>query len=62
MTYDELLAFIRTRMRMSHIYQPVMLLTLLKNDGRSSIREIAKSILARDESQIKSSHAVGCAM
>ena len=53
MTYDELLAFVRTQMRMSHIYQPVMLMTLLKNNGRSSIRDIAAEILARDESQIE---------
>jgi ATP adenylyltransferase len=33
MTYEKLLEFINQRMRMSHIYQPVMLMTLLKNKG-----------------------------
>jgi 5-methylcytosine-specific restriction endonuclease McrA len=53
MTYDELLHFVRTKMRMSHVYQPVMLMRLLENKGRSSIRDIASSIPARDESQIE---------
>ncbi len=53
MTYAELLDFIRTRMRMSHVYQPVMLQTLLRNGGRCSIRQIAQEILQRDESQIE---------
>ena len=34
--------FIRTRMRMSHIYQPVMLKVLLENGGHASVEEIAK--------------------
>ena len=53
MTFNELTEFITLRMRMSHIYQPVMLMTLLQNDGKASITEIAKSILSRDESQIE---------
>ncbi len=40
-------------MRMSHIYQPVMLIELLKNGGISSCRKIAKSLLNEDESQIE---------
>ena len=31
MTYDQLVDFVERRMRMSHIYQPVMLLTLLQS-------------------------------
>jgi ATP adenylyltransferase len=53
MTYPELLDFVRTRMRMSHVYQPVMLQTLLRNGGRGSIRQVAQEILQRDESQIE---------
>jgi ATP adenylyltransferase len=40
-------------MRMSHIYQPVMLMTLLERGGESSVEDIAKSILLHDESQIE---------
>ena len=40
-------------MRMSHIYQPVMLIELLSNKGQSTVRNIAKAILSEDESQIE---------
>jgi hypothetical protein len=41
-------------MRMSHIYQPVMLMTLLgSSDGESTEEEIARAILSLDESQIE---------
>jgi ATP adenylyltransferase len=53
MTYIKLVNFIQNRMKMSHIYQPVMLMTLLVNRGQSSEREIAKSILTYDESQLE---------
>lgn len=38
---------------MSHIYQPVMLMTLLQHGGTASTREIAKAILLDDQSQIE---------
>jgi hypothetical protein len=41
--------FIRSRMRMSHIYQPIMLRTLLTHSGKATIRQIAAEFLARDE-------------
>ena len=40
-------------MRMSHVYQPVMLMTLLKSGGKASTTRIAKAILDHDESQIE---------
>jgi ATP adenylyltransferase len=52
-THDELVEFIQSRMRMSHIYQPVMLMTLLENGGRCSTQEIARAILNHDESQLE---------
>ena len=51
-TFKNLLDFIRNRMRMSHIYQPVMLRTLLKNKGRASKKKIAAEFLKRDQSQL----------
>jgi ATP adenylyltransferase len=45
--------FIREKMRMSHIYQPVMLIELLQREGIAKIRDIAKALLMRDESQIE---------
>ena len=53
MTYERLADFVQNRMRMSHVYQPVMLLALLRGGGRSSTTEIARSILAHDESQVE---------
>ena len=35
MEFDALLDFIQTRMRMAHIYQPVMIRTLLDNRGEA---------------------------
>src|SRR5262245_53309063 len=52
-SFEHLRDFIRSRMRMSHIYQPVMIKELLQNGGRASIRTIAAAFLARDESQLE---------
>ena len=52
-TYIELKMFIRDKMRMSQIYQPLMLSTLLSNDGKCAVSAIAREILARDQSQIE---------
>lgn len=51
-TFSSLEHFIRTEMRMSHIYQPVMLLELIKSGGFATTNQIAKSLLAHDASQI----------
>ncbi len=53
MTYERLADFLQNRMRMSHVYQPVMLMALLRGEGRCSTTEIAQSILAHDESQVE---------
>jgi ATP adenylyltransferase len=51
--YERLREFIQQRMRMAHIYQPVMLKTLIEAGGRASTRQIAGAFLARDESQLE---------
>jgi ATP adenylyltransferase len=53
MRYLELKEFISRRMRMSHIYQPVMLMALLRHDGKCSVTQIAKEILKYDQAQIE---------
>jgi ATP adenylyltransferase len=53
MTFQELKQFIREDMRMQHIYQPVMLIELLKNQGKASIAQIAQAILNKDPTQIE---------
>ena len=51
MHFPELKDFILNRMRMSHIYQPLMLITLLKEGGVGSIETISKELLTEDKSQ-----------
>ncbi len=53
MTREELLDFIRNRMRMSHIYQPVMLRVLLESSGSATERQIAEAISSEDPSQVE---------
>ncbi len=50
--FTALRQFIEDKMRMSHIYQPVMLEVLFENGGRASARQIAARFLAHDESQL----------
>jgi hypothetical protein len=51
--YKMLENFHRDEMRMVHIYQPAMLMKLLKSSGEAKIREIAKFLLSHDQSQIE---------
>ena len=45
--------FIRNKMRMTHIYQPVMIKVLLENSGEATVDQIAASILSYDQSQLE---------
>src|SRR6188768_1277829 len=51
--FSTLRDFLKVRMRMSHIYQPLMIRTLLAHGGRASIRQIAEKFLTKDESQLE---------
>lgn len=51
-TSRELLGFLTSKMRMSHIYQPLLIRTLVARGGTATVRQIAKEFLAHDESQI----------
>lgn len=49
MDYAELERFIKHTMSMSHVYQPVMIRTLLEShDGRATVGDIARAFLAGD--------------
>ena len=52
-SFKHLRDFIQNRMRMSHIYQPVMIRELLTRGGKATIRNIAAAFLARDASQLE---------
>lgn len=53
MDFKEPSDIIQNRLRMSHIYQPVMLATLLQNGGEATEEQIARAILAEDQSQVE---------
>src|SRR5215467_12268706 len=52
-SFEHLRDFIKKRMRMAHIYQPVMIKELLTRGGKASIRNIAAAFLVRDASQLE---------
>lgn len=52
-TFNQLEVYISEQMRMSHIYQPVMLKVLLRNGGTATTEEIAKALLSYDRSQVE---------
>jgi len=51
--YEKLKKYISEEMRMSHVYQPVMILELLSNNGHSTVKQIAEAILRKDPTQIE---------
>jgi hypothetical protein len=51
--FQTLKNFITQQMRMSHLYQPLMLKVLIERNGFAPLREIASRFLAHDESQIE---------
>jgi diadenosine tetraphosphate (Ap4A) HIT family hydrolase/5-methylcytosine-specific restriction endonuclease McrA len=51
--YTSLRDFLTNRMRMSHVYQPIMLRLMLTHGGKATIREIARSFLNEDRSQLE---------
>ena len=53
MTYEELKTFISQQMSLSHVYQPVMLKTLLENNGSANSETIAAQVLAKDPTQLQ---------
>ena len=52
-SFDRISHFLNNQMRMSHIYQPVMLMHLLKNEGQADLSDIAKAILVMDPTQVE---------
>lgn len=53
MPHHQLKSFLEEKMRMSHIYQPVMIKKLLETGGQASDIEIANALLKYDPSQIE---------
>ena len=53
MRFDDLLPFITEQMRMSHIYQPLLIRALVDAGGAATLRQLAHAFLAQDESQLR---------
>jgi ATP adenylyltransferase len=53
MKFQALRDFVSQKMRMSHVYQPVMIRSLIRAGGRAQIETIAKDLLAEDRSQVE---------
>jgi hypothetical protein len=49
MRFSALLEFIRTKMKMSHIYQPFVISQLLESGGQATVRQLAQAMAYRDE-------------
>lgn len=52
MTFEQLIDFLTNKMRMSQIYQPVLIRTLVDAGGTATLRQLAQAFLVHDESQL----------
>ena len=48
MTFDELTTFLRERMSLSHIYQPLLIRALVEAGGKATLRQLAQVFLSQD--------------
>jgi len=51
-TAEQIIEFVRTRMRMSHVYQPLLIRALVRAGGSATLRQLATAFLMEDESQL----------
>ncbi len=52
MTFQELKDFIESKMKLSHIYQPLLIKSLIESGGIATVRQLATMFLTNDESQL----------
>jgi len=53
MNFEEMKNYLEKKMRMSHIYQPVMIKTLLESNNQTTVDRIAKKFNEKDESNLE---------
>ena len=53
LTVAELVDFIEKKMRMSHIYQPLLIQSLVESGGQATLRELAVKFLTEEEAEIQ---------
>ena len=49
----ELIDFVKTQMRMNHVYQPLVIRFLIESGGVCSVRQLARYLAISDEAQVK---------
>ena len=52
MTFDELLKFVESELRMSHVYQPLLISFLIESGGTATIRQLAQEFALADEASV----------
>jgi len=53
MDFKKLKNYLEKKMRMAHIYQPIMIKTLLESNNKATVDKIARKFNAKDESNIE---------
>ena len=53
MKFQSLIDFIENKMKLSHIYQPLLIKSLVESGGTATIRQLANGFLSQDESQLQ---------
>jgi hypothetical protein len=53
LTFGHLIEFVHRRMRMSHVYQPLVIRTLLEVGGTATVRQLAVTLQGLNEPQIR---------
>ena len=52
MTFEQIREFITKEMRLSHIYQPLLIRSLVESGGTATLRQLTNIFLSQDESQL----------
>jgi hypothetical protein len=52
MTFEQLVDFLENRMRLNHIFQPLLIKSLVEAGGSATLRQLAFAFVSQDESQL----------
>ena len=52
MTFEELLKFVESELRMSHVYQPLLIGFLVESGGAATVRQLAQEFALADEASV----------
>ena len=52
MKFENLIEFLENKMKLAHIYQPLLIRGLIDSDGSATLRQLANNFVLQDESQL----------